>query len=381
MAKRVLVAPINWGLGHATRCIPIIKAFLQQGAEVILASDGRAFELLRQEFPDLIIEKLPAYNINYQSNNMLLNMSVQSFKILSTIIHEHWVLQKLIKKYQIDIVVSDNRFGCFSKKVICIYITHQINIRLPNQFLQWVVRFINRFFIGQFDECWIPDVQGQHNLGGELDQTAPLAHLRYIGILSRMKPMELPHRYDAIVVLSGPEPQRTRLEEAILQQIVNLPCHFLVVQGKPEEGGFKRTRGSENKRLKERETEGLSRTGHVEIVPFLNATALNEGIAASDVVICRSGYSTIMDLAILEKPAIFIPTPGQTEQEYLAERLFENGFFYFQKQDELNLAAALQAVKNFPGLKRQHYQSSAQQLQQAVQHVLAALPNLTLYEK
>ncbi|MBK7872558.1 MAG: hypothetical protein IPJ74_18690 [Saprospiraceae bacterium] len=137
MKKRILVAPLDWGLGHATRCIPIVQELLDQDAEVLLATNGGAFELLRKEFPTLIVEKLPAYNIRYANGNMYWNVGIQLPKIIKAIVSEYYTLKKLIHQYQIDAIISDNRYGCFSKKVKCIFITHQINILIPNFFLKF----------------------------------------------------------------------------------------------------------------------------------------------------------------------------------------------------------------------------------------------------
>lgn len=362
MSKRVLIAPLDWGLGHATRCIPIIQEFLEQGAEVILASDGRAYQLLQREFPHAILELLPSYKVQYPTHNMIWNMILQAPKIIWAIWQEHWYLQKIIKKHQINFVLSDNRFGCFSKKIPSIFITHQINIQVPNIFLQLLVRALNRIFLRQFAACWIPDVPGEDRIAGNLSQANDLKNQKYIGILSRMQPLELPIRHDLLVVLSGPEPQRTRLEEAILQQLRDLPYTCLLVQGKPEESG--------NGGIGEWGNGGMGDRRKVEIVPFLDAKSLNQAMATAEVIICRAGYSTIMDLAVLGKKAIFIPTPGQTEQEYLAKRLFEKQLFYYQKQTELNLAEALEKIHDFPGFKWQDYQHSRMMLKKAVFELL-----------
>ncbi len=358
MSKRVLVAPLNWGLGHATRCIPIIRELLQQGAEVILASDGQAYELLKKEFPQLTTEKLPAYNVHYQTDNIFWNMATQSLKILRAIYLENRHLQKLIQLHRIDCVISDNRFGCFSRNVPCIFITHQINLRASIFFFQRIIRWLNRLFIRQFDECWVPDEPGQASIAGELIPTTGLFYQKHIGILSRMQPMKMQQRFDVVVVLSGPEPQRTRLEQIILQQIIHLDFHFLLVQGKPEQA-----------EPRSQEADGCG-GNKISIIPFLSTHALNETIAASSIIVCRSGYSSIMDLAILGKRAIFIPTPGQTEQEYLAERLLEKGLFYYQKQSELNLAKALEEAEKFPGFNPAVYQNSQTRLAKAVQELL-----------
>ncbi len=353
MSKRVLVAPLDWGLGHATRCIPMINELLKQQVSVIIATNGAAYNLLQKEFPSVVLQKLPAYDIRYRNGSMIWNMGIQLPKIIWTIWNEHWQLQKLIQEYKIDIVISDNRYGCFSRKAKCIFVTHQLHIRIPNLLLQSIIQFCNHFFIRRFDECWIPDVTGENSLAGELVHPTNLSNVKFIGILSRMKPLIREKRWDAIIVLSGPEPQRTYLEEVILEQVVQLFYRFLIVQGKPE---------GETKRLRDQE--------HVEIISFLNSEELNEAMAASGVVICRSGYSSIMDLAMLGKKAILIPTPGQTEQEYLAARFLEQGIFYCQNQQHLDLEEALAKVKNFKGLQ----QSYSQQKLSNVIHTLLTNP-------
>lgn len=352
MAKRILVAPLDWGLGHATRCIPIVYELLAQGAEVVLATNGRAFELLKKEFPDLPIEKLPAYDIHYQSSNMFWNIGLQLPKIAKAAWQEHRVLKALIAKHQIDAVISDNRYGCFRRNVKSVFITHQLNILIPNFILQKLVNRINHQFIRHFDECWIPDVEDTNNLSGELTKFSTEIPAKFLGVLSRMNSLDLPQKYDAIIVLSGPEPQRTHLEKLILAQAIFLTHQFLLVQGKTET--YRETYIATN----------------IRVVTFLAGDALNRAMAAAHIVICRSGYSSIMDLAMLGKKAILIPTPGQTEQEYLAKRFFKKGIFFYQKQSALNLAEALEKVRQFSGLNDETYLTSHQILKKNIQAFL-----------
>ncbi|MDX1942966.1 MAG: glycosyltransferase [Saprospiraceae bacterium] len=358
MKKRILVTPLDWGLGHATRCIPIIQELLAQGADVLLASNGGAFELLRKEFPELVIEKLPAYNIHYASGNMYWNMGVQLPKIARAIISEYFILQRLIRQHQINAVISDNRYGCFSKKAKSIFITHQLNILIPNFILRFFANFFNCQFIRRFDECWIPDESGEKSLSGKLSISYYHIKVKYIGILSRMNYLQVQKKYDIIIILSGPEPQRTILEKIILEQIVQLPLEWLLVQGKLNED-------EEARRRKGRERGS--------IIPFLNAKALNKAIAVSEIVICRSGYSSIMDLAMLGKKAILIPTPGQTEQEYLAERFSQKSIFYSQQQTRFNLRTALQEAQHYSGLPNNIDAHSQQKLKKIIRNFLESL--------
>lgn len=328
-ALRILVAPLNWGLGHATRCIPIIDQLIELGAEVMLASDGRALSLLEKEYPDLMTFELPGYNIRYHKQRMILNIARQLPKITKAIHLEKKVIKKLVKHANIDVIISDNRFGCRSKTTRNIFITHQINIAVPNRFLEKMTNQINNYFIQQFDECWIPDFKGAHSLAGKLSESNA-GHL-YIGPLSRFEFRESDKEYDLIAVLSGPEPQRSILEEKVISQLEKLEIKALIVQGKTE-------------KLRQQD---LSK--NIRIVSYLTTHLLNEAILKSEILLARAGYSTIMDLVFLQKNAILIPTPGQTEQEYLADRLADQGVFYTQKQEELDIEKALIASVEFSG--------------------------------
>ncbi len=327
-----MIAPLNWGLGHATRCIPLIRAAAQSGAKVVLASDGRAYQLLKDEFPSLSLIELPAYDVRYDGDNMVFSMARQLPKVLRAMWREHQALKCIVQQYEIDIVISDNRYGLFNQKVKTIFLTHQINLLIPNILLQWWTRVSLRFWINTFfDECWIPDVAGEPNISGVLSHPISLKKIKYIGILSRMKQYCVLKKYDIIIVLSGPEPQRTHLEQQIIIQAQSVPKKILIVGGKPE--------SQINQTL----------SSNLQYVAFMNAKTLNEAMLAADLVISRSGYSTIMDLVKISKPAILIPTPGQTEQEYLANYFMEQGLFYCQQQDKFNLVDAIEKSQNYLG--------------------------------
>ena len=318
--KKILVAPLNWGLGHATRCIPIINELIHQSATVYLASDGRASELLKKEFPDLPLFQLPPYRITYGSRNSIFNIIKQSPKILNAVFKENKLLKKIISDNKINGVVSDNRLGCFSKKVPSVFITHQINLILPSIFFQWWARQINYSFIKKYKECWVPDVNTDLNICGALSHGTPIQSLKYIGALSRMEKYKVNKKNDVIVVLSGPEPQRSILEKKIIGQAQKTTYSFLIVQGKTEKIG-----------------SHFNLNKNIKIVPYLTSEELNNEILAADIYIGRTGYSTLMDLAKLDKHALLIPTPGQTEQEYLGHRLDSQNIFQIKLQDDLNL--------------------------------------------
>lgn len=278
-------------------------------------------------------------------------MATQLPKLLGAVFAERQQIKTWVKQQQVDAIISDNRFGCIHPNIKSVFITHQLHIRIPNPILSPIIEWINRKFIGQFNECWVPDHDAPDNLAGVLSFPPIHPNTKYLGTLSRMKPLDSKCDYDLIAILSGPEPQRTNLENILLHQLAALPLKSLLIQGKTE------------KRQKWQAQE------NVEIVSFLTTKALNHAIASSKYVICRSGYSSIMDLIALGKKALLIPTPGQTEQEYLADHFFEKGYFYKQEQNEVDIEKALNHIKQWTPLNF----NTGNQLQNTITNFLSHL--------
>ncbi|MBL4704698.1 MAG: glycosyltransferase [Flavobacteriales bacterium] len=314
--KKILIAPLDWGLGHAARCVPIIQD-LQKDHEIILAGAGRLKSFLTQAFPKLQFIDFEGYNISYpDKGSMAVKMMLQMPKVLARIREEHKELQTLIKQYQIDLVISDNRFGLYSDLVPCIYISHQIHIQAPGMLEDQLFKLHSKY-INRFSQCWIPDHEGTPNLAGELSHGNLLKNCIHIGPLSRLKKVASEKTYDYCTLIPGPEPQRTRFEELIVNAFSNRAETLLVLSGKPE-------------------VKSTSENHNITIISHLDDEEMSKALCASSIVISRPGYSSIMDLAALEANCIFIPTPGQTEQKYLAEyHLKENGI-PFLKQKEIS---------------------------------------------
>jgi uncharacterized protein (TIGR00661 family) len=332
-SKRILITPLNWGLGHATRCIPIIRALLKMDVEVVIATDGGPYQLLTKEFPQLRAYELPGYNVNYKGNNFGWTMLRQGAKVLAAIAKEQKAVQDILAKEKIDAIISDNRFGCYGKGIPSVFITHQVNLISPMKALEAPANIANHSLIKKFDEVWIPDFPGEDNLAGKLSFPANFKKKRYLGALTRMHGGELEKSFDVIAVISGPEPKRSEFEHKIFAQAIKLEKRVLVVRGLPDQWEF------------------VNLTSNVEAVAFLTSKALNEAILSADVLVSRSGYSTILDLVKLEKPALLVPTPGQTEQEYLAVQLDAKGLFASQSQEEFNLAEGIAKALERPGLR------------------------------
>ncbi|MFD2908859.1 glycosyltransferase family protein [Flavobacterium ardleyense] len=301
--KKILIAPLNWGLGHATRCIPIIKALEQHNYTPIIASDGDSLSFLQKEFPHLTALDLPSYNVVYSESRRTFKwkMAAQIPKIIKAIQKEKIAIQKIIEDYQIDGIISDNRLGIYSKNIPSVFITHQLNVLSGTT--SWITTKVHSRYIAKFNQCWIPDFENFQTLSGILGHLKkPLKNCLYIGPLSRFEKKSLPIRYDLMVILSGPEPQRTLLEEKLSVELKKYKGQIIFIKGIVEVS--QKTKKEDN----------------ITFYNFMNSEALEIAFNESNAVLCRSGYTTIMDLAKLNKKAFFIPTPGQYEQEYLAKK-------------------------------------------------------------
>ncbi len=327
------MAPLDWGLGHTTRCVPVIRSLLDGGFEVILATEKSGALLLQKEFPSLTILPLRGYNIRYSKNKNLFffKMLLQVPKILAIIRSERIWLKTVIEKHHIDIVISDNRFGMSNKKAYCIFLTHQLFIKTGNRFTEKIAQQINYRYINNFNECWVPDGAGENNLAGELShpQKMPLVPVKYIGAVSRFTKAITEKNTDLLVLISGPEPQRTFFENILLAQINGYSKKTVLVRGLPSTVG----------NIPE-ETENLSVFNH------LPAEELNNLILSSKIIVAVSGYSTVMDLAVLQQKAILVPTPGQAEQEYLGQYLARKKYFVLHDREGFDLQKAIQDLES-----------------------------------
>jgi len=337
--KTVLICPLDWGLGHATRDTVIINNLLSNNCKTILGGDKAPLFFLRQEFPQLEYIKIPSVKISYhKKGSMFLKMLLAVPKLLIGIYKEHKLLNKVLSKNKIDVVISDNRFGLWNKKVTSIFITHQIRILMPKglEFLEKPVYLLNKIFINKYNYCLIPDFENEGNLSGKLSHDVELPkNTKYIGILSRFDINKQinqinTQQYDILAIISGPEPQRTIFENILISQLKITKYKCLIIRGKPLS-------------QKKKNINNITFKNH------LKTNDLQYFILKTPIIITRSGYSTIMDLVTLKKTAaakpsqkiILVPTPGQTEQEYLANYLKNKKMFYTIPQKKFNLENAI----------------------------------------
>lgn len=337
-SKKLIIAPLNWGLGHATRCIPIIKTAIKSGFTPVIASDGNALCFLQKEFPNLEYIQLPSYNISY-GKNLRLNLIQQLPAIWKVVRQERQLIEEFVRKNN-DVVgiISDNRFGVRSSKVTSIYVTHQL--RVFSGVFTKITSFFHQNIIKKFDECWVPDTQNS-DFSGELSHWKTNAiPIKFIGILSRFQQKKTNEDIDVLAIVSGVEPNRTFLEKKLKKELIKSNKKAVLVCGNMTK------------------EQTISEENNLKIYNFVLTDELESLIQRAKIMISRSGYSSIMDLAVLQKKVFLIPTKYQDEQEYLANFLSEKKLAPFVTEEEFTLKS-LENIDKFAGLSSKETRLSA----------------------
>ncbi|UCF08153.1 MAG: glycosyltransferase [Thermoplasmata archaeon] len=344
---RVLYGICSWGLGHATRSLPIIRKLIDEGDEVTLISTGRSLELLNMELGDSAeYWDFPDYPLPYTERSKVFIIKFCFFapRLVTSVISEHKKLVKLIDEKKFDIIISDNRYGVFHRNIPSFFITHQLRVISPAR-IKLVENNFERFtfyFRTRFKKFMVPDYE-ENGISGDLSHDLNLHNsdkVEYIGILSDFKNMHVDEDVDLLFSISGPEPQRQILENLIFQQINDIDGRIILslgrnLNGKVEE--FKKTLND-----------------NIQIYDFLPREERELIMNRSKFIVSRPGYSTLMDIYGLGKKAMFIPTPQQTEQEYLAKYHEEMGNFHYIYQDDLNLKRDLERAGQYSGPDRRY---------------------------
>ncbi len=326
ITKTYLVCPLNWGLGHASRLIPIINQLLIDKQNIILCGDGNALTFLKREFPELESIRLKDLSIKFSPYQGLFNLIKIVPQLFYQVFYEHTAINRIIKKHQVDIIISDNRYGLWNKKVHSIFITHQLMVKLLKPFspFEILVHKIIIRIIQNYNECWIPDYEDKNdNLSGDLSHKYLLNdNSKFIGPLSRFslvgEKKTINKNYDIVAVISGPEPSRSYFEEILYNTLYNSKYETLIIQGKPNK----------------RECVVIN---NITKVSSLDSTEIKAHLLTAKLIITRSGYSSLMDLSFINKKALLIPTPGQTEQEYLAAYHAKSHYTCSQNKFDLNI--------------------------------------------
>ncbi|MBW3010744.1 glycosyltransferase [Candidatus Woesearchaeota archaeon] len=341
----VLFGICTWGLGHATRDLPLIKALLQKKHSVTIATSGRSLEFLKKEVPECHFIDFPDYPLPYTKKAMFFPIKFTGYlpKMFRAVRKERRNFRQLLHSDKYDLVVSDCRYGLSSKRVPCYFMTHQLRFIAPKRirFAENSMELMTYAFSREFDKVLVPDYKG-FNMTGDLSHNMKFFDdydMEYLGILSSMERMKVDQDIDYFISISGPEPQRTVFQKKVLKQAKDLDGNVVITLGKPE-------------------LEFTKRKDNVVVHSCLNVNQQQEMMNRAKLVISRSGYTTMMDLVHLGKKALYIPTLGQTEQVYLSDYHNRLGTYYSVSQGKMNLKKDVQIAKRYPGFKQQDCRES-----------------------
>lgn len=323
--RRILVAPLDWGLGHTSRCVPIIREIQAQQHVPVFAGNELQRKFIENSVGPIENIHLDGYNVSWYGSIFLFLPALPN--ILSSIKIEHRWLKRIAIENKIDGIISDNRYGLWHDHIPSVCITHQVNpISGMGYFVDRFANSLLKNWLNHFSEIWIPDIEKGGGVAGKLSHVSnQWSEATYIGLLSQFCGIESKMEGDPkslLVLLSGPEPQRSMLSHKLKEQLRDHTGPLIFVDGKL---------GADKGCL----------PAHASYFAMATSQQLLRLIEAANLVICRSGYSTIMDLLLLGKKAILIPTPGQTEQLYLAKCLNSNGRFLTGSQQNLDLKELL----------------------------------------
>lgn len=325
-----MIGILDWGLGHASRMIPLIRYLLQTQCQIIIAATGQQKMLLQLEFPDLRFLEPPKYDVKYKpvAGNLVFGLIGQVPRLLRVIKDEGLWVSKICREYNVNAIIADNRYGFNAKGIPSVFITHQVApITGLGKASDHILKLLHLSRIRNFTECWIPDSEDSVLSGHLSSPGISLDNARFIGPISRFEGRTPVHadREHLLILLSGPEPSRSRFEDLVVRQLKNYTGPYTILRGLPG--------------------------GNAQPIPngidHLDAEALAALIERSDLIICRSGYTTIMDLVAMKRTALLVPTPGQTEQEYLAAHLSRSGYFISANEKDLDLKAEVERLRKF----------------------------------
>jgi hypothetical protein len=322
--RRILISPLNWGLGHAGRMIPLALELRKRGNEIIFGVDKSIIPVIEKDLPGINIIALPGVRIRYSGIlPQYISIFLQVPHIVAAAFRENSAIKHLALELKPDIIISDNRFGFFHKDIFSVFVTHQLRIPFPKwaKLLEPAAAWLNRKIINNFDLCLVPDYPGNDNLSGRLSHQLKLpGNVFYMGPLSRFSgasagesKVMLPQPYHCLI-LSGPEPQRSLLFEKVTEALSGI--RLAVLCGSPAPSV------PENR-------------DDIIVITNPDSATMKQVISGSSLVISRAGYSSVMELVSLGKGGVIIPTPGQTEQEYLGQLHNGRHGFITVKQNDL----------------------------------------------
>ncbi|HIG99123.1 MAG TPA: glycosyltransferase [Thermoplasmata archaeon] len=336
----IIYGVCSWGLGHATRSLPVIRKLINEHHQVTVISNGRSLEVLKKELGDDIpYVDIPDYPMLLSENTrQFLAKSMVYWPVFIKRIEDGLAqLQKILEKKHYDCIISDARYDMYSKKIPSFFISHQMRIMNPLQiqmFERAMERF-NMFFFKRYVGVMVPDYK-ENSLSGDLSHNLKRIDedsIHYVGVLSDFTKRPLKKDIDYLISISGPEPQRSMLEEKLAAQASELEGNVVMTLGKAEK-------------------YSIVKKKHLTTYSFVTKELREELLNKAKLVVSRSGYSTLMDVAVVGTKALFIPTPGQIEQEYLSAYHNSLGTFYSVSQDTIHLKTDVKKAAERTGIIR-----------------------------
>ncbi len=354
--EKILFAILDWGLGHATRSMPLIQKYKDKGAKITIAGSGKSLQFLQERFPDCSSILLNDSRLRYGKRNSIFTWFRILWAMFLNFRMERWFVQQL-KTTDFDRIISDNRYGFFHPEIYSVFISHQYRIKLPKgfQLFSRIIWRISDNLISRFDEFWIPDEKGSNSLSGALSQSCTLEKAKFIGYLSRFNlPLEEStkdfSKYEVLLILSGLEPQRSILLKLIAAKMEDLGKKTLIIGAREKKNLLTDNNTKQLSKCRKEFchfvfNQNITKTCITNTIPVryifcqyvwhLDDANFTEAVKQIPYIIARSGYSTVMDLSVLERKALLVPTPNQSEQEYLAKYLAQNHNFTYCRQKDI----------------------------------------------
>lgn len=331
----------SWGLGHATRSLPVLRRLLSENNNLTVISNGRSLEVLKKELGE------QATYVDIPDYPMLLSENTRQFLAKSMVYWPVFIkriedglaqLQKILDKKHYDCIISDARYDMYSKKIPSFFISHQMRIMNPLQIkmFEHAMERFNMFFFKRYRGVMVPDYK-ENSLSGDLSHNLKRIDedaIHYVGVLSDFTRRPMKKDIDFLISISGPEPQRSILEEKLASQTEELKGNVVMTLGKAEK-------------------YSITKKKHLTTYSFVTKELREELLNKSKLVVSRSGYSTLMDVAVVGTKALFIPTPGQIEQEYLSRYHNNLGTFHSVTQDTVDLKNDVREAKEKTGFTKE----------------------------
>lgn len=337
----IIYGVCSWGLGHATRSLPVLRRLLSENNNITVISNGRSLEVLKKELGEQITYvDIPDYPMLLSENTrQFLAKSMVYWPVFIKRIEDGLAqLQKILDKKHYDCIISDARYDMYSKKIPSFFISHQMRIMNPLQIkmFEHAMERFNMFFFKRYAGVMVPDYK-ENNLSGDLSHNLKRIDentIHYVGVLSDFTRRPMNKNIDYLISISGPEPQRSILEETLASQAETLEGNVVITLGKAENYSIKKKK-------------------HLTTYSFVTKELREELLNKAKLVVSRSGYSTLMDVAVVGTKALFIPTPGQIEQEYLSKYHNNLGTFHSVAQDAVDLKNDVKIAKEKTGFTRE----------------------------